>query len=94
MNANSKNGTYLDAQATLDFGDTAAGAATDLTIAVPGAVLGNLVTLGVPHASVPANGSYSAWVSAAGVVTVRYTNNDPSAALNPASGVFKVRVTL
>lgn len=96
MHANTKNGDLsvkaLTASATLDFGNAVAGAAVDLTIAVPGAALGDEVILGVPNASAVANGSFSAWVSAADVVTVRFANNDLTAALNPASGVFNVKV--
>lgn len=81
----------LEATATLDFASTATLACTDLTIALTGAVLGDVVALGIPHASVPAAGSYTAWVSAADVVTVRYCNNS-GGPLNPASGTFKVSI--
>jgi hypothetical protein len=78
--------------ATLDFGSTAAGASTDLTITVTGAASGDCVILGVPSGSMPANGSYSAWVSAADTVTVRFSNNDLITAYDPASGTFRVSV--
>lgn len=79
--------------ATLDFPNTVAGACSDLTVTVPGAVSGDVVALGVPAASVPANGSYFAWVSAADTATVRFANNDLVTAYDPASGVFRVAVT-
>lgn len=78
--------------ATLDFPNTAANAVSDLTVAVSGALNGDLVSVGVPAASVPAGGSYYAWVSASDVVTVRFVNNT-AGALNPASGDFLVVVT-
>jgi hypothetical protein len=90
------NGTLygaLPGTATLDFGNTLAGASTDLTIAVTGAVDGDVVTVGVPIASQTANGVYSAFVSASDVVTVRFTNTNLVTAINPTSGAFKVLVT-
>jgi hypothetical protein len=50
-----------------------------------------MVSLGVPNASVLANTSYTAWVSADNTVTVRLHNYD-NADKNPASGTFKVMV--
>jgi hypothetical protein len=77
---------------TLDFGNTAAGTSTDLTVTVTGAADGDVVSLGVVNASTVANGSFSAWVSAANTVTVRYANNSLVTAYDPASGAFKIRV--
>jgi len=82
----------LTASATLDFGSTNAQNSADLTITVTGAADGDVVSLGVPNASVNANTCYTAWVSATNTVTVRF-NNYSSAAVNPASGTFKVFVT-
>jgi hypothetical protein len=82
----------LTGSATLDFGSTAAQTSSDLTITVTGAADGDVVSLGVPNASVNANTNYTAWVSAADTVTVRF-NNYSSAAVDPASGTFKVFVT-
>lgn len=82
----------LTGSATLNFGSTAAGASTDLTITVTGAADGDAVMLGVPNGSTVANGVFSAWVSAADTVTVRFSNNDLLTALDPASGTFKVSV--
>lgn len=78
--------------ATLDFGSTAAGASTDLTMTVTGAAVGDVVAIGVPNGSVPATGSFMAWVSATNTVTVRYVNNALVAAHDPASGTFKATI--
>ncbi len=83
------NLTGFTAVATLEFPSTAAGECSDLTMTVPGAADGDVVTLGVPNASVPANGSFFGWVSAPDEVTIRYTNNDLVTAYDPASGVFR-----
>jgi hypothetical protein len=83
---------FIAGSDTLNFGSTVAGASTNLTIAVAGAALGDPVILGVPNASTLANGLFTAWVSAADVVTVRFSNNNLVAALDPASGVFNVAV--
>lgn len=81
----------LPAQANLNFPNTAAQNSADLTINVPGATDGDAVILGVPIGSQPANTSYSAFVSAANTVTVRF-NNYSAAAVDPAAGNFKVAV--
>lgn len=81
----------LNGSATLDFGSTAAQSSADLTITVTGAADGDVVTLGVPNGSTLTNSSFTAWVSAANTVTVRF-NNYSSGAQDPASGTFKVRV--
>jgi len=59
--------------AALDFAAIAAAASADLTIALPGAVVGDSVALGLP--AVPTTGLiFQAFVSAPDVVTVRATN--------------------
>jgi hypothetical protein len=78
--------------ATLNFPSTTTLLSADLTITVTGAADGDVVSLGVPNAAVNANTSYSAWVSAANTVTVRF-NNYSSGTVDPASGLFKVFVT-
>jgi len=83
----------LSASETLDFGSTAAGASTDLTITVTGAADGDVVSLGVPNASVTATGRYFAWVSATNTVTVRFSPTILVGSEDPASGTFKVTVT-
>ena len=84
----------LTATATLNFGNTAAGVAADLTVTVTGAADGDAVYVGVPTGSVSAdNTNYWGWVSAANTVTVRFNNNNLVAAVDPASGTFRVVVT-
>lgn len=83
----------LKGSATLDFGSTAAGAVTDLTITVTGAADGDVVSLSVPNASQTTTGTFSAWVSAADTVTVRYRIAALTGSEDPASGTFKVTVT-
>ncbi|OHT44417.1 hypothetical protein [Flavobacterium tructae] len=82
----------LTGAATLDFPNTAPGTSQDLNISVPGAALGDVVSLGVPYASVEPNSQYTAFVSASNVVTVRFVNFDTSTARNPVSGDFKVKI--
>jgi hypothetical protein len=82
----------LTGSATLDFLSTNAQNSRDMTIAVTGAADGDVVSLGVPNAAVNANTSYSAWVSSANTVTVRF-NNYSLGTVDPASGSFKVFVT-
>lgn len=81
----------LTATSTLNFGNTSAQTSADLTIAVSGAEEGDPVSLAVPAAAVNSNSSYSAWVSAADTVTVRF-NNYSAGAINPASADFTVIV--
>lgn len=83
----------LTATATLDFPSTNNNSFNNLTVTVTGAVDGDVVTLGLPNASVPAAASnFTAWVSAANTVTVRFSNHS-GVAQDPASGSFKVFVT-
>jgi hypothetical protein len=77
--------------ATLNFPVTATRNSSDLTFTVTGAATGDAVTLGVPNAAVLANSCYTAWVSGANTVTVRFNNYD-NADKDPASAVFKVMV--
>jgi len=81
----------LEGSDTLDFGNTSAQNSADLTITVTGAAAGDVVSLGVPNASVNANTCFTAWVSATDTVTVRF-NNYSSGAIDPASGTFKIKV--
>lgn len=81
----------LTGSASLNFPSTNAQLSSDLTITVTGAADGDTVALGVPNAAVNANSCYTAWVSAANTVTVRF-NNYSALAINPASGTFKATV--
>lgn len=75
---------------TLDFPSTAAGASSDLTMTITGAVNGDAVMLGTPNGSTLANGVFTAWISASDIATVRFTNTNLITALDPASGTFKI----
>lgn len=81
----------LTATANLDFPNTAAQTSSDLTIALNGAADGDVVLLGVPIAALLADSCYTAFVSAANVITVRF-NNYSAGALDPAAGVFRVSI--
>ncbi len=81
----------LTASGTLDFTSTNAGRGTDLTITVTGAVDGDAVSLGVPASSLVSNTCYTAFITSANTVTVRF-NNYSSSPQDPASGAFKVTV--
>lgn len=82
----------LTGSATMDFLSTDAQKSRDLTITVTGASDGDVVSLGVSNAAVSANTCYTAWVSAANTVTIRF-NNYSNVAVDPAQGNFKVFVT-
>lgn len=81
----------LTTTAALDFTSTAAQSASDLTVTITGAADGDAVSLGIPNAAVNGNSSYSAWVSAANTVTVRF-NNYSSGAIDPANGTFRISI--
>ncbi|MDQ7780954.1 MAG: hypothetical protein RDV41_14755, partial [Planctomycetota bacterium] len=81
----------LSASSALDFSSTGIQSSTDLTIGVTGAAIGDTVALGVPNAAVIANSCFTAWVSAADTVTVRF-NNYSIAPLDPSSATFRVTV--
>ncbi len=91
LNSSAGVSKILTATATLDFSSTNAATASDLTITVTGAVLGDTVFLGVPNGSQQTGGVWYAWVSASDTVTVRYYNGDASSH-DPASGTFRVAV--
>ncbi len=76
---------------TLDFPPTALRTSSDLTITIDGASSGDVVLLGVPAGSVELDSNYTAWVSAANTITVRF-NNYSNGAINPASGTFRVSI--
>jgi hypothetical protein len=76
----------------LNFPSTNAQSNADLLLTVTGAIPGDVVSLGLPDISVPANSCYTAWVSAYNEVTVRF-NNYSAAAQNPLNGTFRIMVT-
>lgn len=80
----------LTSTATLDFPSTNAGSSSTLTITVNGAVDGDVVSLGVPvAASSGINGMFSAYVSAANTVTIKFLTGTTE---NPAAGTFRISV--
>jgi hypothetical protein len=81
----------LTSTATLQFPNTSAGTSSTLTVTVTGAVDGDPVSLGVPNASNNSNSNFTAYVSAANTVTVKF-NNYSTVAVDPASGTFRVSV--
>jgi hypothetical protein len=83
--------TVFSATKTIDFASTLTQTRTDNTITVRGAVIGDLVALGIPNAAIVAGGSWFAWVSAADTVTIRYENST-AGTLDPGEGIFKVAV--
>ena len=80
----------LKASATLSFGATLAQTSTDLTVAVTGASVGDAVIIGSP--TNPINSSWSAFVSATDVVTIRFSNYSSGSITPTASSVFNVKV--
>ena len=86
-------GKIIKASATLDFPSTAVNTNSDLTTTVTGAAVGDVVTVAPPLAAISAHSCYTAWVSAANTVTVRFNHYGAGGATNPASGVFNIIVT-
>ncbi len=88
------SGTAIDGHvsntATLDFGSTASGACSELTIAVSGAAANDTVTLGAP-AAIEAGLTWSGFVSAADTVTVRVCN-PTGGAIDPASATWRADI--
>lgn len=85
---------FLDGSVSLNFPNTAAQTSSDLTVTVTGAFVGANplpVSIGVNPTAVNANSNFTAWVSAANVVTVRF-NNYSAAAIDPAAAIFHVKV--
>jgi hypothetical protein len=81
----------LKGSATLDFPSTAAQTSSELTITVTGASDGDDVIVSPPSSSSNDNSMFSARVSTANTVSVKF-NNYSSSAIDPASGTFKVKV--
>lgn len=77
------------ATATLDFTSTAAQTSAELSITLTGAVDGDDVIVSPPNGSNNANTCFTARVSAADTVQVKF-NNFSSGAVDPASGTFRV----
>jgi len=78
--------------AVLNFLNTASGATDDQTIVVTGAATGDVVSLGIDNAAMPAGMAwYQAWVSSANMVTVRFYNQ--TGANQTPAGTFSIKVT-
>lgn len=83
-------GSRSVAQASLDFPSIAANSAADLTMACPGAAVGDVVSIGMNV--FPAQGIVlSARVSAANVVQIRATNVT-AAAIDPTAIIVRATV--
>jgi hypothetical protein len=91
----------LAATKKLDFPPRSLAGCDDLTMtegdtgllgSLLGASVGDAVSLGIPHDSVPAHYTFTAWVSADKTVTVRACNI-VSVAADPIAGTFRVVVT-
>jgi len=78
--------------ATLDFGVITAHDQEILTVTITGAVLSDVVTLGIPQSTMSTEKlSFNAWVSSADTVSIKCYNFD-GANIDPASGLFKIKV--
>ena len=79
----------LDKTVTLDFPSVSGNDFEDLTVELIGAELGDIVLIGTPILS--SHYSFVGFVSDADEVTVRCIN-DSGGSVDPASGVFKVKI--
>lgn len=77
--------------ATLNFGSISANGHETLTMTVTGAALSDVVSLGIPNASMNDHASFVAWVSSSNTVSVKCFTFDGSN-FNPAAGLFTVKV--
>lgn len=87
----------LSATASLDFTALAANTCETLTVALTGAVDGDVVSLGITNALADVDGatessSFFGWVSAADVVSVRRCNPTGTVTANPAAATVRVMV--
>jgi hypothetical protein len=82
----------ISGSATLDFPSTSAGNSSELSVSLSGISDGDVVMIGVPSGSAPANSNYTAYVNNAGTAVIVRFNNYSSGAIDPASGTFKVTV--
>ena len=91
--ARAKVDDVLFATANLNFPSTDAGSRSELTVDVPGAAIGDVVSLGVANSVMSANQiAWFAWVSAADTVSIRFTNNSAITSVNPGAADFNVIV--
>ncbi len=81
----------IRASPTLDFTPVAAYQTQELTTTVSGAVDGDAVVVGIPSAVINLNTSFTAWVSAPNIVTVRITNNSLGV-IDPLPNTYNIRI--
>jgi hypothetical protein len=81
----------LTATASLNFPDTPANSSAEMPIALTGAADGDAVILGIPNSSNVANTTFTARVSSANTVSVKF-NNYSGSSINPNPGTFRVSV--
>lgn len=81
----------LTTTAVLNFPSTAANSSQDLNVVVKGAAVNDIVKVGPPPGSVNTGCMFWGFVASANNVTVRH-NNNTVAAVDPASGTFRVTV--
>jgi len=74
---------------SLNFSSTTGGTCQDLTLSVTGVTDGDVVSLGIPIAAITTNGQFTAFVSGANTVNVRFCT---AVTEDPGSGTFKVSV--
>ena len=82
----------LTATATLNFPSTAIGSSSTLTITVTGAADGDVVQIGVPATAILTNSYYTAYVSGANTVTIRFNNTSGFTSQDPNSGTFRASI--
>lgn len=81
----------LSGSAVLDFPDTMPGESSEQTITITGALVGDVVAIGVPDDSTAPGSCFTGRVSATDTVTIKL-NNYSSILINPISGTFKAKV--
>ena len=82
----------ISGSATLDFPSTNNGNKSDLTInGITGAEEGDVVALGIQNSVNLNHSCFTAWVSAANTVTVRFSNYG-TGSLDPVQATFKIKV--
>jgi hypothetical protein len=82
----------LTVTATLAFPNTNTGTSSDLPVTVTGAATGDVVIVTAPALSNSVGTCYTAWISGANTVQVRFNNYSSVGALTPLSGDFKIKV--
>lgn len=81
----------LTATATLNFPSTGTNASSDLAMTLTGAAANDIAFVSPPFANTNANSCYTVTVNEANIAVVRF-NNYSIAAIDPASGTFRVTV--